>query len=222
MSDERAIPNSTDHFNLCFFFTMKEEGGPNDYKSNTEGDAGGRTVCGVAESAHSKELLDKLWNLSYEEALLAVKPIYWREYWLPIGGPSVADAHYAVCLFDVAVNSGVNRANSFKQVYEDVVSICNARISMLDRFYPNGYWLTNEKGEKYDALPILKERVERCRNWTAQSKAGVYVGETWQEHYEYIKAIGEKWHVVYLCWYETDSKNRTYKVCLKQQEYRCP
>jgi len=167
MADDSARPNSTDHFNLCFFFTMKQEGGPNDYKSNTEGDTGGRTVCGVSEAAHGKEVLDKLWDLSYEDALVAVKPIYWRDYWMPIEGPSVTDAHYAVCLFDLAVNSGINRANSFKRVYKDVTSICNARNSMLDGFYPNGYWLTDEGGKKYDVLPSLKARVERCRNWMA-------------------------------------------------------
>jgi len=164
-ADQPATPNSQDHFNLCFKFTMAEECSPGDYKSNTEGDTGGRTVCGIAESSHSKELLDNLWMLSYEDAIFAVKPLYWKEYWLPIGGPNIADAHYALCCFDVAVNSGINRANDFMKLHQDVNGICDARIALLNRFYPNGYWLTNDNGEKYDALPMLKDRVERCRNW---------------------------------------------------------
>ena len=148
---------------------MNEEASPNDYKSDTPGDRGGRTVMGIAENANGKEMLDRLWPLSYNDALVAVKPLYWHNYWLPIGGPRIADVKYAVSLYDLGVNSGVDKANYFKELCKTSDEICDCRIKMLNDFFPNGYIVDRGTKIERDILPDLKARIERCRNFVVNT-----------------------------------------------------
>jgi lysozyme family protein len=77
-------------------------------------DTGGRTVYGISGNAHP-EAVEKMWNMPAEQAREEAKGIYYEEYWKKLikedgiitfrGGPACA-----LCLFDTAVNLGVEKA----------------------------------------------------------------------------------------------------------------
>lgn len=95
-----------ENFDQCFALVLKEEGG---YVNHPK-DPGGRTNLGITQ---------KTWEMwsgksATEQDMRAltpsdVEPIYKQEYWDKVKGDELPEGvDYAV--FDMAVNSGVNRA----------------------------------------------------------------------------------------------------------------
>jgi hypothetical protein len=167
LADKTAIPNLNDHFNVCFNFTLGQECSPNNYKSDTLGDAGGRTVCGLCVQSEGQAMIDQMWNMNYNDAVAFAKKVYYENYWLPIHGGMLIDPHYAVVVFDCAINNGVGIANRLQILCTTVDTFCDARIQAIKGDYPNGYILDKGLKTERDIVPELIARVERTRAWTA-------------------------------------------------------
>lgn len=69
---------------------------------NDSRDAGGETKYGISKRSYPGEDIP---NLTLERA----KELYLRDYWRPIRGDQLPES-LALCLFDMAVNSGVPQA----------------------------------------------------------------------------------------------------------------
>lgn len=91
------------HFDICFEFTLNEEGG----LSNDKYDAGGKTKYGISHAAYPELDIE---NLTIEDA----KAIYERDYWNKVYGEELP-LPLALYTFDVAVNSGPHRAITMLQ-----------------------------------------------------------------------------------------------------------
>jgi hypothetical protein len=120
-------------FQQSIAFVLQKEGG---YVNNPN-DPGGETKYGIAKASHPNV---DIANLTREQAT----QIYYKEYWLPIGGDALPQP-IALVVFDSAVNVGVTRALQWldesggnvdtylslrQQYYEDLAS-ANPR---LDQF----------------------------------------------------------------------------------------
>lgn len=88
----------SDPFEYCVNLILKEEGG---YVDNHQ-DPGGRTKFGISQRSYP--YLD-IAVLTEDHA----KEIYHMDYWLPVRGDDLPKP-LALCLFDSAVNQGVNSA----------------------------------------------------------------------------------------------------------------
>jgi hypothetical protein len=169
MADETTpVQNQPDilrNFRVCFDYTLSNECSPKDYRSDTKGDAGGRTVCGIAASSHPDDV-NIMWNMNYNDAVVYAKKIYYKEYWLTTSCDKIEDIHYCLVKFDCAINNGINLANKLAIDNTTVDSFCDARVKKLKDAYPNGYILDKGLPTQRDILPSLIARVERTRNWS--------------------------------------------------------
>jgi len=122
--------NSADYlrnFRLCVNFVINAECKPNKYKSNDPTDLGGRTICGISARAHRVDV-DRMWNMSYDEAVLEAKKIYHEKYWNATGCDKIQDVKWCLAILDTAVNMGVNVALDLQKKSTDFNSYLNARI----------------------------------------------------------------------------------------------
>jgi lysozyme family protein len=106
-----------DSFDKAVGFVLSHEGG----YSNDPKDPGGETNHGISKRAYPK--LD-IKNLTREDAI----EIYRREYWDKINGDELPSGLDLIC-FDTAVNAGVSRALSFKELSIDANDYILKRIS---------------------------------------------------------------------------------------------
>jgi hypothetical protein len=84
-----------------------------DWKSDDPDDAGGRTVWGICERDYPEEF-PALWDMSKEDAKIRAKVIFREKYWDKVNGDNLPPQADAI-IMDIAVNNGVNFANSIKQ-----------------------------------------------------------------------------------------------------------
>lgn len=92
----------TSHFDKCFAYTLKNEGGYSHHVS----DKGGRTNYGITEATAARHGIDDVSTITLNEA----RNIYNLEYWTLIQGDYIKDLDRATVLFDQAVNCGVKTA----------------------------------------------------------------------------------------------------------------
>lgn len=85
-------------FERAFDMVIGHEGGLTDNPA----DPGGLTKYGISQRSYPGEDIRSL-------TLARAQEIYRRDYWNPIRGDNLPEA-LALCLFDMAVNSGVSRA----------------------------------------------------------------------------------------------------------------
>ena len=113
------------NFDIAFERLIGHEGG----YVNHHDDPGGETKYGITKRSYPSEDIK---NLTLEQA----KAIYLRDFWEPLG-----DEHPAVKFqaFDLAVNSGVSRAQAFlveaKQTASDPAGIILAFNALRLQFY---------------------------------------------------------------------------------------
>lgn len=93
-----AISNGMNKFEIAFSYVIGVEGG---YASDPR-DSGGPTKFGISQRAYPNE---DIANLTRKRAV----ELYRRDYWYPIRGDDLPVA-VGLCLFDYAVNSGVETA----------------------------------------------------------------------------------------------------------------
>lgn len=89
----------SEQYNMAFAFVLRFEGG----LSDVAGDAGGLTKYGISQRAYPA--LD-IRSLTVAQA----QELYYYDYWLTAGCESLSPAT-AIQHFDMAVNSGIYRAN---------------------------------------------------------------------------------------------------------------
>ena len=87
-------------------FTLKMEGGSS--VENDPNDPGGKTKYGISQKAFPNLNID---TLTLEEA----KEIYRKNYWQACRCDELP-FEFAVCVFDTAVNQGVNKAKRLLQI----------------------------------------------------------------------------------------------------------
>ena len=87
---------------------LKSEGGYNDVKA----DKGGKTKYGISQKSYPN--LD-IKNLTIEQA----KKIYHDNYYKPVKNLGIKDPRAAAAYFDLAVNSGVGKAQHFAKQFGD-------------------------------------------------------------------------------------------------------
>jgi lysozyme family protein len=102
----------SDRFNRCLQFTLSREGGFVDDPS----DHGGATNYGITQRVYTEGLAGKgLLTKSVRLITLdEVSNIYQEKYWLPSNAGN-CPVSVDLCVFDLAVNSGVGRAVRFLQ-----------------------------------------------------------------------------------------------------------
>ena len=92
-----------DRFDYCMTVLLENEGGYVDDKL----DPGGETKYGISKRSYPREDIKNLSKVRAGE-------IYKKDYWLPIKAnrlPKGVD----LCVFDMAVNAGINRASRILQ-----------------------------------------------------------------------------------------------------------
>ena len=102
-------------FEKALKFILKWEGG---YVNNPN-DKGGATNKGITQTTYNAWLRSKGQNLNDVRNISdsEVKEIYYNNYWLKAGCPSMTDKFAIIC-FDTAVNMGVGRVNEFLKYAE--------------------------------------------------------------------------------------------------------
>ena len=112
---------------------------------NNEKDPGGETNFGISKRAHPNV---DIRNLTREGA----KAIYHAHYWMPVGA-DLLEPPLALCVFDLAVNSGVKRATDFLKLTNDYVLYCAER----QRYYTElPGWPTFGKGWSRRLAHVLR------------------------------------------------------------------
>ncbi|MGH6812869.1 MAG: glycosyl hydrolase 108 family protein [Methylocella sp.] len=125
---------TAENFPACLAFTLKYEGG----RSDDPRDPGGRTMEGVTQATYDR--YRNFYNLPKED-VFSIKPamrdeIYRGEYWDLVNGDALRRGE-DLCVFDLAVNSGVSRANRLSGVWKThpirdaIEGICAHRLSFL-------------------------------------------------------------------------------------------
>ena len=122
-------------FRECLEEVLRHEGGIADHKS----DPGGLTNKGITWAVFKKHYpngtREELKTISDDK----VERIYYTDYWKPIDGDGLGPG-VDLCVFDLAVNSGVGRAKRmFKEVMQWhnidnkllVNQLCDNRLSFL-------------------------------------------------------------------------------------------
>jgi len=157
--EDTPVGNSPDflrNLRLCLNFVINAECKPNDYKSDDKDDAGGRTVCGISARVYPNEVA-KMWNMSYDEAVLEAKHIYHKDYWDASGCDKIQDVKWCLAIFDTAVNMGVNVALDLQKQSTDFNTYLNAREQRYKDIVAH-----NPTQQKY--LDGWLERVEQLRS----------------------------------------------------------
>ncbi len=121
-------------FQACLAFTLKYEGG----RSNDPRDPGGRTMQGVTQATYDASRAKKLLGRKdvYMMGAAERDEIYRNEYWDLINGDMLRPGE-DLCVFDFAVNSGVDRARRISAVWrkspvaDAIGRICAHRLSFL-------------------------------------------------------------------------------------------
>jgi len=98
----------TENFDKIMEFVFRWEG----WKSDDPDDAGGRTVCGIAEKYYPDEV-PLMWEMTQADAQEYAKTIYRRDYWNRIGGDNIQSGTDAIVM-DAAVNMGKTFAETLK------------------------------------------------------------------------------------------------------------
>ncbi|MFA6054037.1 MAG: glycosyl hydrolase 108 family protein [Thermodesulfovibrionales bacterium] len=88
------------NFDNAMKFVFWAEG----YKSEDKNDPGGRTILGYCERDHPKEVA-LMWDMPRGQAEEYVKPLYYRDYWLPAGCNNLS-VNIDIVIMDIAVNQG--------------------------------------------------------------------------------------------------------------------
>jgi lysozyme family protein len=123
-----------DRFRECLAFTLMYEGG----RSNDPKDPGGRTNYGITQGTYNN------WRASHglrDQSVYLITPvdrdnIYRRDYWEAAGCDSLPRG-VDLCIFDLAVNSGVSRAHKMRPLVAElppdraIREICVQRLSFL-------------------------------------------------------------------------------------------
>ncbi|MGH6935436.1 MAG: glycosyl hydrolase 108 family protein, partial [Methylocella sp.] len=121
-------------FRACLAFTLKYEGG----RSNDPRDPGGRTMQGVTQATYDASRAKKSLGRRdvYMMGAAERDEIYRNEYWDLINGDMLRPGE-DLCVFDFAVNSGVDRARRISAVWrksavvDAIGGICAHRLSFL-------------------------------------------------------------------------------------------
>ncbi|MFZ1109490.1 MAG: glycosyl hydrolase 108 family protein [Rhodomicrobium sp.] len=123
---------ASDNFERCLAITLKWEG---EY-SNHPDDPGGPTMRGVIQREYDA------WRRKHKKSPRPVKQIdeselqeiYRVEYWDAMDCDALPTG-FDLCVFDAAVNSGVDRARAWLQANpaHDIEAYCNARLEFLQR-----------------------------------------------------------------------------------------
>jgi lysozyme family protein len=125
---------TAENFPACLAFTLKYEGG----RSNDPRDPGGRTMEGVTQATYDASRAKKSLGRRdvYMMGAAERNEIYRNEYWDLINGDMLR-AGEDLCVFDFAVNSGVDRARRISAVWrksavvDAIGGICAHRLSFL-------------------------------------------------------------------------------------------
>jgi lysozyme family protein len=152
------------NWDRCFEMVIIHEGG---YTDNPI-DPGGSTNWGCTKAVWEqyvghKVTKDDIKNLTKED----VKPLYKKRYWDAIHGDALPSG-LDYCIFDCAINSGVNRASKFIQEIVGVPAdgaIGNNTISAIVQINP--ITLINEFSDKRQSfLKSLKTFATFGNGWT--------------------------------------------------------
>lgn len=125
---------TTAKFKRCHDVTKAWEGG----WSNHPADPGGKTMYGVTEAVYHAWLRQhgKPLRPVRQITLAEAEQIYFEQYWVPSGGPTLA-AGVDLATYDASVNSGVSRGRKwlFASIggpdYQTVKRICAKRLGFM-------------------------------------------------------------------------------------------
>ena len=137
---------STAKFRRCHDVTKKWEGGCSDHPA----DPGGKTMYGVTEAVYHAWLRQQGKPLRpvRQITLAEAEQIYFEQYWVPSGGPSLA-AGVDLATYDAAVNSGVSRGRQWLRAaiggpdHETIKRVCAARLGFMQSL---NIWKTFGRG----------------------------------------------------------------------------
>jgi lysozyme family protein len=125
---------STAKFRRCHEVTKTWEGGWSDHPA----DPGGKTMYGVTEAVYHAWLRHhgKPVRPVRQITLAEAEQIYFEQYWVPSGGPTLA-AGVDLATYDASVNSGVSRGRKWLLAsiggpdHETVKRICATRLGFM-------------------------------------------------------------------------------------------
>ena len=125
---------SIDKFRRCHDVTKKWEGGWSDHPA----DPGGKTMYGITGAVYHAWLTKQRRPIRPVRAIdmAEAEQIYFDEYWLPCGGPTLA-VGVDLATYDASVNSGVSRGRQWLLAsvggtdYETVKRICARRLGFM-------------------------------------------------------------------------------------------
>lgn len=156
------------NWDKCFDMVIVHEGG---YVDNPA-DPGGATNLGCTKAVWEQYVghsvtKDDIKNLTKAD----VKPLYKKRYWDAIHGDALPSG-LDYCIFDCAINSGVNRASKFIQEIVGVSvdgAIGNNTIAAITQINP--ITLINEYSDKRQSfLESLKTFATFGKGWTQRVK----------------------------------------------------
>jgi lysozyme family protein len=153
---------TAENFQACLAFTLKYEGG----RSSDPRDPAGRTMQGVTQATYDASRAKKALGRRDAKKALGRRDVYMmgaaerdeiyrNEYWDLINGDMLRPGE-DLCVFDFAVNSGVDRARRISAVWrksavvDAIGGICAHRLSFLHALRgaraPDGQWESCSRG----------------------------------------------------------------------------
>jgi len=123
-------------FDKALGFVLSKEGGYVNHPNDKQG-ATNKGICQAAYSEFRESVNIPTQSVLYIEMEEVVK-IYKYNYWIKAGCDKLEDGKYACIIFDLAVNSGLNRAKKFHSLAKgNIETLFKLREEFYNRIVKN-------------------------------------------------------------------------------------